>query len=69
MLPFIKGDENIHYDFVVVVGRFCSFNDATDAALATGAHVEQEIRPNCYGSSKGHCEEGSLRVVWLMHGG
>jgi hypothetical protein len=43
MLPFIKGYENIRFDFVVIVVGFCSFNDVTNVALATGGHIEQEV--------------------------
>jgi hypothetical protein len=66
-LPFVKGDEDVRFDLVVVVVSFCGFNDATNTSLATGAHVEQEVGPNCDGSLEGHREEGSLLVVWLMH--
>jgi hypothetical protein len=43
VLPIINGYEPIHFDFVVVLVGFFSFNDATVMALTTGAHIEQEV--------------------------
>jgi hypothetical protein len=46
-LPIVKGDEKINFDFVVVAVRFCCCDDATNASLAQGAHVKNEVGTNC----------------------
>jgi hypothetical protein len=51
---------NVFIAFVIVFVGFCCCDDATDTLLATGAHVENEVGPNCDTDDRKETEKKGL---------